>query len=544
MCPGVINHSRLEANVKRIVSLLVVLAMVAGCVMGIKAAPATAATSTNLVLTVGKVDYKLNGVTKKSDQAPEIKNSRTFVPIRLIGEAFGADVSYDASTKKVDVLLGATAIEFVIGKSAATINGDAKLMDAAAYVSKTGRTLVPLRFIVEKSGLNVVWNAKARSITVTSKPVTTSTLKIGLVTDVGGRGDQSFNDSALRGLEIWAAQKAYTKGGGYTEMSAAAYKQSLDDNAPDLADRGIASFKNVVPVVLESKAQEDYVPNLTKLAEDEKCSLIIGVGYMLSDAVYQTAKTHPNTKFMLIDAQPTDANGKVLPTLPNLVCFVFQEQQCGYLVGTIAGMATKNNKIGYIGGMPVPAVTRYEAGFLAGVKTTNTTAYGTNGKNISDVYAGVFTDQSKGKQIAQTMISQKCDVLFHAAGATGNGMFEAIKEARAAGNTHLWGIGCDVDMGKNPNLYPAGTLTCAIKHVDYATYISIKAVLTGTFNPGCITLALNNGGVGWARDNVAKVLTAAQIKRVEKIEQGMLAGKIVPPTDPKAVASWKVPAGY
>jgi len=534
-------HSRLEANVKRIVSLLVVLAMVAGVSFSAGVSPATAATSTNLVLTVGKIEYKLNGSTKKGDQAPEIKSSRTFVPIRLVGEAFGADVSYDAATKKVSVLLGATSIEFTIGKSAATLNGDPKTMDAAAYISKTGRTLVPLRFIVEKSGLNVVWNAKARTITVTSKPFVTKTIKVGLVTDVGGRGDQSFNDSALRGLEIWAAKKAYTKGGGYTAMTDAAYKQSLADNGPDLADRGISSFANVVPVVLESKAQEDYVPNLTKLAEDEKCSLIVGVGYMLSDAIYATAKSHPGTKFMLIDAQPTDAKGNILPTLPNLLCFVFTEQQCGYLVGTIAGMATKNNKIGYIGGMPVPAVTRYEAGFLAGVKTTNAKAYA---NKVSDVYAGVFTDQSKGKQIAQTMIAQKCDVLFHAAGATGNGMFEAIKEARAAGNTALWGIGCDVDMVKNPNLYPAGTLTCAIKHVDYATWITVKSVLDGTYNPGLVTLSLQNGGVGWARDNVAKVLNSTQIARVEKIEAAMAAGKITPPTDPKAVASWKAPAGY
>jgi basic membrane protein A len=533
----------MEANVKRIVSLLVVLAMLlAGLTTGVSTA--TAATTTTLVLTVGKINYTLNGKSVKGDQAPEIKDSRTFVPIRLVSEAFGADVNYDAATKKVEVLLGATSFVFTVGQKAAKINGDAVLMDAAAYVTKAGRTLIPIRFVSEKSGLNVAWNGTARTVTVTTKAPITTSIKVGLVTDVGGRGDQSFNDSALRGLEIWAAKKAYVKGGGYTTMTDAAYKQSLADNAPDLSDRGITPLTNIVPVVLESKEQTDYIPNLTKLAEDENCTLIVAVGFMLSDATYQVAKDHPKVKFMLIDAQPSDPQTFApLPTLPNLVCFLFKEEQCGFLVGAIAGMATKTNKVGYIGGIAVPAVQRYEAGFFAGVKTTNKTAYGTAGKNIPDVYAGSFGDQPKGKQIAQTMLAQKCDILFHAAGATGNGMFEAIKEAGGPAKG-LWGIGVDVDMGKNPNLYPAGTLTSALKHVDYATYASIKSIVYGTFTPGVVTLSLRNGGVGWAQDNVAKVLSAAQIAKINNLRKMIIDGKITPPEDPTKVASWTAPTSY
>jgi basic membrane protein A len=369
-------------------------------------------------------------------------------------------------------------------------------------------------------------------------------IKIGLVTDVGGRGDQSFNDSALRGLEIWAAKKSYVKGGGYADMSDADYAKSLADNAPDLTDKGISSIAGITPVVLESKEQTDYIPNLTKLAEDEACKMIVAVGFMLSDATYQVAKDHPNTNFMLIDAVPSDPTTFApLPELPNLVCYLFKEEQCGYLVGAIAGMATKNNKIGYIGGIAVPAVQRYEAGFMAGIKTTNPTAYGTDGKNVSDVYAGDFGNQPKGKQIAQTMIGQKCDILFHAAGATGNGMFEALKEAGGP-DKGLWGIGCDVDMGKNPNLYPAGTLTCAIKHVDFATWEAIKAQADGTFKSGTITLSLANGGVGWAPDNVASVLSADQIAKVENLRKMIIDGTLVPPTDPKAVPAWTTPTSY
>ena len=527
---------------KRFVSLLVVLAMFAGLTAGVSTA--TAATATTLVLTVGKVGYSLNGTTKNGDQAPEIANSRTFVPIRLVGESFGADVNYDPASKTVGVLLGATSFEFVIGQKAVKVNGDNVLMDAAAYISKAGRTLIPIRIVSEKSGLNVAWNATARAVTVTSKARVTSTIKIGLVTDVGGRGDQSFNDSAMRGLEIWAAKKSYVKGGGYAAMTDAAYKKSLADNAPDLASRNIAPFTNVLPVVLESKEQTDYIPNLTKLAEDESCKLIVGVGFMLADAIYQVAKDHPKTRFMLIDAVPSNPKTFApLPTLPNLVCFLFKEEQCGFLVGAIAGYATKSNKIGYIGGMPVPPVQRYEAGFFAGIKTTNKTAYGTNGKNVPDVYAGSFVDQPAGKLIAQTMLGQKCDILFHAAGATGNGMFEALKEAGGPGKG-LWGIGVDVDMGKNPNLYPAGTLTSAMKHVDYATYLSTKSMVDGTFTPGVITLSLRNGGVGWAKGNVAKVLSAAQLAKIETLRKNIIDGKITPPQDPKAVPAWKTPTGF
>jgi len=369
-------------------------------------------------------------------------------------------------------------------------------------------------------------------------------IKIGLVTDVGGRGDQSFNDSALRGLEIWAAKKSFVKGGGYIDMSDADYAQSLADNAPDLTDKNIAPIPGITPVVLESKEQTDYVPNLTKLAEDEGCKMIIAVGFMLADATYQVAKDHPDVKFMLIDAVPSDATTFApLPNLPNLVDYLFKEEQCGFLVGAIAGYATKANKIGYIGGIAVPAVQRYEAGFFAGIKTTNPTAYGTAGKNVADVYAGSFGDQPKGKLIAQTMIAQKCDILFHAAGATGNGMFEAIKEAGGP-DKGLWGIGVDVDMGKNPNLYPAGTLTSAIKHVDFATWTAIKSVVDDTFKSEVVTLSLTDGGVGWAQDNVAKVLSADQITKINNLRQAIIDGTIVPPTDPKAVPAWTAPTGF
>jgi basic membrane protein A len=369
-------------------------------------------------------------------------------------------------------------------------------------------------------------------------------IRIGLVTDLGGRGDQSFNDSALRGLEIWAAGKAYVQGGGYADLSDADYQKSLAKNASDLTGNTIKRLGNIAPIMLESKEQTDYMPNLTNLTEDEKCRLVIAVGYMLADATYQVAKDHPDTRFMLIDAVPTDPQTfQPLPQLPNLVCYVFREEQCGFLAGAIAGLATRNNRIGFIGGMPVSPVQRYEAGFFAGIKTTNPIAYGTDGKNVPSVYAGSFGDQPKGKQIAQTMLAQRCDILFHAAGAQGNGMFAALKEAGGPSNG-LWGIGVGVDMGKNPNLYPAGTLTSAMKHVDYATYKAVRSVIDNTFTGTTITMSLKDGGVAYAPDHVAEVLSADQAAQIEHLRTMIIDGTLVPPTDPKAVPAWTAPTSF
>ncbi len=354
-------------------------------------------------------------------------------------------------------------------------------------------------------------------------------IKIGLVTDVGGRGDRSFNDSALRGLETWAAKLKYVKGGGYAELSTAAYDASIPG---DLKSENIKPL-NITPVVLESKAKEDYVPNITTLVEQENAKLVIGVGFMLAGAIGEVAQTHPNTKFMLIDAVPVNSSGKAV-NLPNVVSYLFKENQSGFLAGAVAGYATKTNKIGYIGGMKIPPVLRYEAGFRAGVKTTNPKA------KIIGLYTGSFTEPALGKSAAESEIAQGADILFHAAGATGNGMFQAIREKGAP----YWGIGVDVDMGLDPNLSPKRTLTSAMKHVDYATYLAVKSIVNNTFKSGVITMALKDGGVGYAPDHVKDVLSAAQIKKIEHLKQMVIDKEITVPEDPAKVQAWSPPSSF
>lgn len=353
--------------------------------------------------------------------------------------------------------------------------------------------------------------------------------KVGLVTDVGGRGDRSFNDSALRGLETWASKVKYVLGGGYEPLSDEEFKASIPE---DLAYAGIYSM-NVVPVVLESKDKKDYIPNISTLVEQVRCDLVIGVGFMLAGAIGESAIKYPNTKFMLIDALPVDETGTVVD-LENVVSYLFNEHECGFLVGAIAGYATKAAKVGYIGGMPIPPVHRYEAGYWAGLKTTNPNA-ATYGQ-----YTGSFTEPALGKSSAESQISLGCDILFQVAGATGNGMFQAICEK----GDPYWAIGVDVDQGLDINLCPDRTLTSAIKHVDYATYLAIKSVADNTFQSGLIVMALKDGGVGWALGRVKDVLTQEEINKVEHLSQMIIDGEITVPQDPKNVKEWTPPTDF
>jgi basic membrane protein A len=354
-------------------------------------------------------------------------------------------------------------------------------------------------------------------------------IKIGLVTDVGGRGDRSFNDSALRGLETWAAKVNYVQGGGYQAITDAEFTASIP---ADLADKGITAL-NVEPIVLESKAASDYIPNIQNLVEELNCQLVIGVGYMLAAAIGESAAKYPNTKFMLIDSTPVDANGNAV-NLSNVASYLFKENECGFLVGAITGYATKTNKVGYVGGMAIPPVLRYEAGYRAGVKTTNPNA------KVIGQYTNSFTDPSLGKSATESQITLGADVIFHAAGATGNGMFQAICEKGAP----LWGVGVDVDMGLDPNLCPDRTLSSAIKHVDLATYDCIKSVVDGTFAGGTTTLSLKDGGVGYAPDHVKDVLTADQIAKIENLRKMIIDGTIVVPEDPTKVGAWTAPTSF
>ncbi|NOJ79884.1 BMP family lipoprotein [Myxococcus xanthus] len=354
-------------------------------------------------------------------------------------------------------------------------------------------------------------------------------LPVGLVIDVGGRGDHSFNDAALRGLELWAAGKRY-EGGKYVDATPDEVRQSL----PPHLSSDAASLKALAiqPIVLQSKAQEDYVPNL-QLLVDQGARLTVGNGYMLANAVRTSAQENPKAQFLLIDSQVLDAQGKAMK-LPNVRTVLFKEQEGSFLVGALAGLVTKTNKVGFVGGIEVPLIQRFEVGYRAGVKTTNAQA----SQALMSVYTGSFNNMAAGKQVAQDLIAKGADVLFHAAGADGIGVIQAVKEARAAGKS-VYAIGVDSDQS---HVAPDAILTSMMKYSDLAVYQAAKDLVDGTFSAGEQVLGLKENGVGMAEVRVDFPGKAEALQKVEALRQRIISGTIQVPAVPADLATFQAAA--
>jgi basic membrane protein A and related proteins len=262
--------------------------------------------------------------------------------------------------------------------------------------------------------------------------------RVGLVTDIGGLNDRSFNHLAYLGL-----QRANRKLG--------------------------------VPVrVLESHANSDYVPNLASLAQ-QGYDLVIAVGFLMHDSVRQVAKRFPNTKFMIID----DAWSKGDPK--NLEGTIFHEEQAGYMVGYLAGLMEKGSKtISSVGGQKIPPVDHYIAGYMAGAKAANPDI------TVLNAYSNDFVAQDKCKNLALQQIGQGSKVVFQVAGGCGLGALDAAKQK------HVWGIGVDADQSYiGPQI-----LTSAVKRVDVDVYTTIAQLRNGLFKPArTFGFKVLNGGI-------------------------------------------------
>jgi basic membrane protein A len=295
-------------------------------------------------------------------------------------------------------------------------------------------------------------------------------IKVGLVTDIGGLNDRSFNHLAYVGLQ--RAQK-------------------------ELGIKGR---------VLTSKSAADYIPNLTTLAQ-QKYDLIISVGFLMADATAQVAKQVPTGHFAIIDADATTMKGK--PT--NVEGLLFKEQQAGYLTGYLAGLYAKDNNIKVIssvGGQKIPPVDHYIAGYQAGAKAAFPGIQTLNG------YSQDFVAQDKCKEIALNQIAKGSGVVFQVAGQCGLGALDAAKEKGKQG------IGVDADQGYLGNYI----LTSAQKKVDVAVFNAIKAAQAGQFQGGQdITNQLSNNGVGYGTLNAVGQKYKAQI---DKVKQDIVDGKI------------------
>lgn len=340
------------------------------------------------------------------------------------------------------------------------------------------------------------------------------TLKVGLVTDIGGRGDQSFNDSALRGLETWAA-------GESKEAVQKSLPKDLQARTPAIEPLGIE------PVVLQSRAQEDYEPNLQLLA-DQGADLVIGVGFMLENAIETAAKQNPQSKFLLIDSPLLDAKGTPY-TLPNVKTVVFKEEEGSFLVGALAGLVSQSGKLGFVGGMEIPLIKKFEAGFKAGARTTNPQA------QVVSSYTGSFNNVQAGKQVAQDLIAKGADVVFHAAGSDGLGVIQAVKEARAAGK-NVYAIGVDSDQS---HVAPDAVLTSMVKRVDLAVYEASRELQQGKFNAGDAVWGLKEGGVTYADVRVEVPNLQQHLEKLEALRKDIVEGRLQIPATDAELASFK-----
>lgn len=304
---------------------------------------------------------------------------------------------------------------------------------------------------------------------------------VGMVTDIGGVDDKSFNQSAWEGLKAFGTENKMTKGrGGYD------YLQSTSD--------------------------ADYVTNLTTLSR-QGFNLVYGIGFLMQSAVDEVAKQQKDTKFAIIDSEVKE---------PNVASILFKEQEGAFLAGIAAGLTTKTGHIGFIGGMHNAVIERFQAGFIAGVQAAKPSA------KVEVQYAGAFDKPEAGQAIASKMYSTGADVIFHAAGGTGNGLFKEAEDLKKKDpNREIWAIGVDRDQ---TDMGPDVVLTSALKRVDVAVQDTAQNAKKGTFPGGKdILYGLAENGVGLAPINAKAPNKDAIDKAVKEWTDKIKSGAVKVP---------------
>ena len=311
-------------------------------------------------------------------------------------------------------------------------------------------------------------------------------VKIGIVFDVGGRGDKSFNDGAAAG-----ALRAEKELG--------------------------ATIRYIEPG--ESSDREAGL----RLLAAEHMDLVLGVGFIFTDDLNQLAKEYPNVQFAGIDyAVATDAKGNPIMPPPNVAALRFREEEGSFLVGAIAGLMTKTKAVGFVGGMNVPLIQKFDAGYEAGVKQVCPSC------RVISQYAGVtpdaFRNPGKGKEIAFSQYQQGADIIYHASGSTGLGVFEA---ARQSGKL---AIGVDADQWSE---MPGFILTSMIKRIDNAVFDAAKRAKDHSSKGGIYDFGLAQDGVGYVYDDHNRAMIPDAVRqRVEQLKAEVVAGRITVPVVP------------
>ncbi len=316
--------------------------------------------------------------------------------------------------------------------------------------------------------------------------------KVALVSDVGGRGDLSFNDMSFKGT-----------------------------------DKAAADF-GLEMVGIQSATASDYLPNVRNAARSGSFDLIIAVGFLLTDAIATAAKEFPEQKFMIIDS---------VVEAPNVMSIVFKENEGSALVGALAAMVADHYgypNVGAVLGIEIPVLFHFEAGYRFGIDWGNKMVANKKGKDpqigLLYTYTGTFSDIAKGKEATGAMLAQRAGLVYNVAGPLGIGDLQAITEAikakgKEAGPPFMIGVDANQDwMGDGHRV-----LASMLKRVDNACYNAVESVVKGTFKPGLTVMGLNDQGVAISR----------QPELLTFMEFGIGAGKISAADKTKIVANWE-----
>jgi basic membrane protein A len=313
---------------------------------------------------------------------------------------------------------------------------------------------------------------------------TQATPRFGLVLDTGGRDDQGFNQLAYLGALI--ARTRY-----------------------------VVNFDYVVSSASTNQVYRQDLERFARQGDD----LVIGVGFAMAQAMFQAASAFPTTRFALVDAAPADARGNTV-TMKNVANIIFNEQESGYLVGYMAGLMEKekagaatHNTVGAMGGLSIPPVNRYIAGYIQGARAADP------GIKIVLGYSGSFTAQGPALRIGLDQIARGADILFQVAGSSGLGYLQAAQQK------NVYGIGVDADQSYlGPYI-----MTSAIKRVDQAIVLTVGNAVHGAFRGGDTVMSLKNNATGYSP--AGPMVPQSIIARVNAQEQLIAAGKLVPTTD-------------
>jgi basic membrane protein A and related proteins len=311
-------------------------------------------------------------------------------------------------------------------------------------------------------------------------------LKVVVLTDVAGLGDKGFNDVCWQGV-----QKA---------------RQDLGLSAQ----------------FVQSREQADYVANLSLAAQN--ADAVVTLGYLYADAVKQVAPHFPDARFIHIEGDIPGAN---------VACFDFKSEEGGFLAGLVAGLFTRTKKVGVVSGMDIPPVVAYVSGFQAGVKTAQSLRGAVLETTVTSV--GSFNDPVKGKSLARALIDRGVDVIFRAAGNSGIGVLEAVKDLDG-----VYLVAEDLDLDAE---FPGKVLTSTLKRMDVAVYGALEALVKGGFPEGHRWLGADDGAVDITEMKYSRQLfQAIDLERIDKFRRLLREGKLSIPSRYAEVESFQPPA--